>query len=193
MNKRKILSCFSLILYHYSSNRVRVTIFFLLAIETISSSGSGGSRRSLVVAATNESQTQSTRIGGSHQFRLSQSDHLAYIRDSKSSFKNKTLVVSIVVREPFVIFNEPPGWHSLSTGVQQSAREDLDNYGGVAIEVVKRLKSIFGFSTRLTSPADNQFGTYSPETGTWNGLMGQLVLAEVDIGVTALSLTMARG
>ena len=126
-------------------------------------------------------------------FKLSLSDHLEYIRQSKDSFRDKTLAVSIVVREPFVIFNEPHDWARLSPRDRQLAREDLDNYAGIAIEVMKRLKSIFRFNTKLTSPADNQFGVYSLESATWNGLMGQLARREVDIGVTALSLTITRG
>jgi hypothetical protein len=129
----------------------------------------------------------------SHHFRMSQSDHLEYIRRSKGRFRNKTLVVGIVVREPFVIFNQPRDWHRLSAHEQRLAKQDLANYDGVAIELVKRLKSIFNFNTRLTSPADNQFGIYSSENKSWNGLMGQLVRAEIDVGVTALSLTIPRG
>jgi hypothetical protein len=125
--------------------------------------------------------------------KLSQSDHLEYIKSSIASFKNKTLVVAIIIREPFVMFNEPPGWSQMSEREQQLARQELANYSGIAIEVVKRLKAIFKFGTRLTSPADNQFGVYSQENGTWNGLLGQLVRAEVDVAVTALSLTVTRG
>lgn len=135
----------------------------------------------------------SGETAGRHKNLLSQSDHLDSIRRSLPQFKNKTLIVSIVVREPFVIFNEPHGWAAMSARQREIAVKDLDNYGGVAIEVMKRLKAIFRFNTVLTRPADNQFGIYLPETKSWSGIMGQLVRREADVGVTALSITLSRG
>lgn len=128
----------------------------------------------------------------SQQHQLSQSDHLELIRQSRASFANKTLVVSIIIREPFVIFNEPRHFNTLPLARQRAVRARLENYSGIAIEIVRRLQAIFGFRIRLTHPSDEQFGAYNPENGTWNGLMGQLVRAEADIGVTALSLTINR-
>lgn len=128
-----------------------------------------------------------------NKFKLSQAEHLDFIRRSKPTFKNKTLVISIVVREPFVIFNTPPDWPSKSALDRQRARKNLANYSGVAIELVRRLMAIFKFETRLTWPNDNQFGIFVPTNQSWTGLMGQLARGEVDLGVTALSLTLSRG
>lgn len=120
---------------------------------------------------------------------LSQSDHLELIRQSMPLFRNKTLTVCVVVREPFVIFNQPP--LGSSVGALEAAQEDVDNYSGVAIEVLKRLVKIFKFRIRIIKPKDNQFGVLTADRG-WTGLMGSLARNESDVGVTALSITVNR-
>lgn len=122
---------------------------------------------------------------------LSQSDHLDLIRRYIPLIENKTLVVCAIVREPFVIYNS--GGPSNMTHEQQAeARANLDNYGGVAIEVVRRLALIFRFNIKIIWPEDNQFGVYQADRRAWSGLMGVLARGEADIGLTALSITMSR-
>lgn len=116
-----------------------------------------------------------------HRNKLSLTNHLEVIRKSAPLLKNKTLTVCVIVREPFVIFN----------GVNSTSSEsDINNYSGIAIEVVKRLSFIFKFSIRIIKPADNQFGILVD--GRWTGLIGSLVNREADIGLTALSITVGR-
>lgn len=116
-----------------------------------------------------------------HRNKLSQSDHLELIRKSMPLLENKTLTVCVIVREPFVIFN----------GSNSTIDEaNIDNYSGIAMEVVKRLSLIFGFHVRIIRPSDNQFGVLID--GRWTGLMGSLVAHESDIGATALSITVGR-
>lgn len=124
------------------------------------------------------------RNNKSRRHLLSQSDHMDLIRDSLHLFTNQTLIVCVVVREPFVIYREP----EVLTG---NAQEDIDNYSGVAIEVMKRLRLIFRFNIRIIRPKDNQFGVLTASKG-WTGLMGTLARNESDVGVTALSITVNR-
>lgn len=117
---------------------------------------------------------------------LSQSDHLRRIRDGIPLLENKTLTACVVVREPFVIYNKPD-----IGGDKPYAISNLENYSGVAIEVIKRLTKIFKFKLNIVRPPDGQFGILVPGKG-WTGLMGSLVRNESDLGVTALSITVAR-
>lgn len=125
---------------------------------------------------------------GSQRNFLSQSDHLDTIKKSLYLFKNKTLIVSVVVREPFVIYNPP-----VEAKNSKEAIADLANYSGVAIEVLKRFRLIFKFNIKIIWPADNQFGVLRllPQK-YWTGLVGSLYRNESDIGVTALSITLSR-
>ena len=124
--------------------------------------------------------------------KLSQSDHLKLIHRFKPELRNKTLIVCVVIREPFVIFNEPSNWANLTSRERKLLQQDLDNYSGVAIAVVKRLRWIFKFNIRIIRPSDNQFGVYVPGLKRWTGLMGVLDAKQADIGVTALSITVGR-
>lgn len=122
------------------------------------------------------------------QFRYKNSlDHLHLIRESISKFANTKLIVCVVVREPFVIYNEPLE----ATNQELLPTENLDNYSGVAIEVTKRLAEIFKFKVRVIRPTDGQFGILDHK-GHWTGLMGSLVRNESQLGVTALSITSSR-
>lgn len=123
---------------------------------------------------------------------LSRTDHLELIRRSVPMFANRTLVASLVVREPFVIYNEPEELKNASVGEKLLAESDIENYSGVAIEVVKRFGSIFKLKIRCKRPRDNQFGVFSISRNEWTGLMGDLVRREADIAVTALSITLSR-
>lgn len=116
-----------------------------------------------------------------HRNKLSQTNHLEVIRKSVPLLENKTLTVCVVVREPFVIFND------FNRTLNES---DIDNYSGIAIEVVKRLSFIFKFTIKIIRPADNQFGVRLNDR--WTGLMGTLVEGQSDIGLTALSITVGR-
>lgn len=119
---------------------------------------------------------------------LSTSDHFRIIQENMPLFVNKTLIACVIVREPFVIYNEQE-FSSLTE--KEKATSDLNNYSGIAIEVVKRLSKIFKFKLKIVSPGDKQFGVLQTNN-SWTGLIGLLVRNEADIGVTALSITVSR-
>lgn len=125
-------------------------------------------------------------IDQQHRNYLSLTDHIATIRQSIPLFVKKTLIVCVVVREPFVIYNAPAHLKNYSEAIA-----DPDNYSGVAIEVIKRLQYIFKFDIKVIRPRDNQFGVLAPNK-TWTGMVGSLFQNESDIGVTALSITFNR-
>lgn len=126
---------------------------------------------------------------------LTQSDHFNIIKKSMPLFVNKTLIACVIVREPFVIYKEPKMLSDRGDTNLGDAREsgigDLNNYSGIAIEVLKRLSIIFNFKLKIIRPRDKQFGV-KLDNKTWTGLMGSLVSHESDIGVTALSITVNR-
>lgn len=146
------------------------------------------------------------------QWRKSRNwDHLHLVESSKAEFANQTLVVCVIVREPFVIYNAPivedvapfgqgvainlsPKLATPGTGKETSRLDpkgQLENYSGIAIEVTKRLVDIFKFKVRVIGPRDGQFGIQGAG-GRWTGLLGSLVRNECQLGVTALSITSKR-
>lgn len=167
-----------------------------------------------LLVSSSEADLVAFPLPGVKRNLLSQSDHLDLIRRSVPLLENRTLTVCVVVREPFVIYNGLSMSRSAPTGngtangtgpmaMRQQQQEqdeaeavaaamsDLNNYSGVAIEVVRRLSVIFRFNIRIVRPRDNQFGVLSADKG-WTGLMGLLVRGECDIGTTALSITVTR-
>lgn len=128
-----------------------------------------------------------------------QRDHLRIIRDNIHKLENKTLYVCIVIREPFVNYNEQLQSFINTTRTNNNSSQqpnqdsmiNLDDYSGIAIEVVKRLSVIFRFKVQVTRTIDNQFGVQG-SNGKWTGLLGSLVRNESDLGVTALSITARR-
>lgn len=147
---------------------------------------------SLVVGSGNKLVRSSEPTIATGRHLLSQSDHLDLIRRSIPQIQNKTLIVCVVVREPFVIFNQHSEWANSTALERREFESQLDNYSGVAIEVVKRLRSIFKFNIKIIRPRDNQFGVYLASARRWSGIMGELVSGQADIGVTALSITESR-
>lgn len=149
--------------------------------------------------------------------RSSRTDLVKKVRESIPKFENKTLVVCILVREPFVSYRPPPeilmseefvalnGSTLVASGdlsairhaeklaekLNRQAMADLNNYHGIAMEVVKRLSFVFRFKVRVTRTKDNQFGTMR-RNGSWSGIVGALVNKDADLGVTALSITAKR-
>lgn len=133
------------------------------------------------------------------QLKWLQSDRRAVIRRSMSLFANATLTVGVVVREPFVLYNEPFQLNNTTTTsttasthqAKNNSRLNLENYSGIAIEVIKLMAEIFKFKIKLMLPEDGQFGVLVPEKG-WSGLVGSIVRGECDVGLTALSITLKR-
>lgn len=128
-------------------------------------------------------------------YRLSQSYHIDLIQQSMSLFENKTLTICVVVREPFVLFNnikDLPGFNG-SVDLRNNFEDvkDLNNYSGIAIEVLKLLSKIFKFKINLVRPADNEFGVLKANK-TWSGVVGSLARKQSDIAATALSITFGR-
>lgn len=119
---------------------------------------------------------------------LSQSKHLELVRASMSLFANKTLTVCVVVREPFVMYNEPDPRLKLTN---ETAHANLSNYYGVGVDIIKRLARIYNFKMRIIRPKDGQFGVLAQD-GRWTGLVGTLERRESDVGLTALSIIMSR-
>lgn len=117
-----------------------------------------------------------------YQSEMSQaSSKSAMFAAHKSSYVriNKTLIVCLVEREPFVIYDDAANYQS------------IDSYTGVAVDILRHLMEILDFSVRVTKPPDDQFGTQL-SNGSWTGLVSELINSRADIGLTALSITNAR-
>lgn len=123
------------------------------------------------------------------KYSLTQSENLELLRQTIPVLENKTLIVGLVVREPFVIYDYQAD--ASKRGSSYAPESDLDNYKGVAIEVIKRLADMFRFKIKIILPKDKQFGVQLQD-GTWSGLLGSLLRNESDVGITALSITVSR-
>lgn len=146
----------------------------------------------LIIISYNLPESSQAFKNGSHKF--SQSSHYELVRQSVPLFENKTFTICVVVREPFVLFNDIKAEVQFDRSrrlYEYNAIKDLNNYSGIAIEVLKLLSVIFKFKIDLVRPSDNEFGILKANK-TWSGVVGYLARKQADLGVTALSITFGR-
>lgn len=50
-----------------------------------------------------------------------------------------------------------------------------DQYEGYCIELIQYIADIVGFNYQIHLVADGDYGNEDPETGEWNGMVGELI------------------
>ena len=65
-------------------------------------------------------------------------------------------------------------------------------FSGMLAEVAEALQSVMNFTLEWTTPEDGNWGTLSPDTGQFDGMVGQLMRNEIDISTSGLTVTAER-
>ncbi|CAM1324013.1 Uncharacterised protein r2_g3268 [Pycnogonum litorale] len=63
---------------------------------------------------------------------------------------------------------------------------------GIAVEILKILSKLLGFSFQFDSTPDNLFGSNTPNKSVWSGVMGEVINSRADMGATCLSMSQSR-
>ncbi|XP_037335283.2 glutamate receptor U1 [Pungitius pungitius] len=84
----------------------------------------------------------------------------------------KELSITTIKEEPY----------TMSRGVE------LEGY---CMDLISELSKELGFKYKVSLVKDNRYGVKDP-SGTWNGMMGEIIRREADLAVAPLTLTAAR-
>lgn len=101
---------------------------------------------------------------------------------SEFSISQRPLIVTTVTTEPFTMRR----FTSLTT----SGNSQFEGY---AIDLIDELSLILNFKYEIRLCKDGKYGAEDPEgSGTWNGMIGELLRDEADIAIVDLTITRKR-
>ncbi|TRY76305.1 hypothetical protein TCAL_06372 [Tigriopus californicus] len=97
------------------------------------------------------------------------------------SLHNKTLVVTTILAEPYTMYKE--------NSAVLSGNEQFEGY---SVDLVDAISKILGFNYSFRLVEDGKHGSYNKDTGTWNGMVGELLSQKADLAVGDLTITYER-
>ncbi|OWA49771.1 Glutamate receptor 2 [Hypsibius exemplaris] len=106
--------------------------------------------------------------------RFTQIDAVILPQDGK-------LIVSTILEEPYMMLKKP-----------ETGRIGNDRYEGFCVELLEKLSEKGNFTYEIKLVGDGKYGVMDPNTGQWNGMIGELVRKEADLVVAPLTITFER-
>ncbi|XP_076391777.1 glutamate receptor ionotropic, kainate 2 isoform X2 [Megachile rotundata] len=101
--------------------------------------------------------------------------------DIEFSLQNKTFIVLIAISHPYGMLKQ-----SAETMVGN------DRYEGFGIDIIQELSKMLGFNYTFEVQADNVYGSRSPKTKKWSGMLGKIIAGEAHLAITDLTITSER-
>lgn len=119
-------------------------------------------------------------------------NRLKIIADAKRLFENKSFMVSMRTREPFVRLKHKQA-QKTTTGASFKHKKfyNIDQLDGIAIRIFASFMKILNFNATFYETADRQFGSRL-QNGSWTGIVGDVLRNEAEFGLSALSVTFER-
>uniref|UniRef100_A0A674NC47 Glutamate receptor n=1 Tax=Takifugu rubripes TaxID=31033 RepID=A0A674NC47_TAKRU len=97
------------------------------------------------------------------------------------SLANKSLRVSTILDEPYVMFKK-----------SDKPLYGNDRFEGYCIDLLRELSGILGFRYELRLVEDGKYGALDEGTGQWNGMVRELMDHKADLAVAPLAITYVR-
>ncbi|XP_043213245.1 glutamate receptor ionotropic, kainate 2-like [Amphibalanus amphitrite] len=97
------------------------------------------------------------------------------------SIKNQNLTVTTLLKEPYTMLKE-----------SSEELEGNDRYEGICVDLIEELAQALHFNYTIKPVPDNAPGKYDPETGRWNGMIGELLEGRADLAISDLTITFER-
>ncbi|XP_076820266.1 glutamate receptor 2-like isoform X3 [Clavelina lepadiformis] len=91
------------------------------------------------------------------------------------------LQITTIIEAPFVYFPN-----------NVTDRSDMTKLRGFCIDVLEQLSRIAGFEYEIKLVTDGKFGGINVTSGSWNGMIGEVVRGEVDMAVASITVTQDR-
>ncbi|CAL8392042.1 unnamed protein product, partial [Gadus morhua 'NCC'] len=107
--------------------------------------------------------------------------HKSKTTNVSDSLANKSLRVSTILEEPYVMFKK-----------SDKPLYGNDRFEGFCIDLLRELSSILGFRYEVRLVEDGKFGALDEASGQWNGMVGELMDHKVDLAVAPLAITYVR-
>ncbi|ESN96468.1 hypothetical protein HELRODRAFT_95450 [Helobdella robusta] len=103
----------------------------------------------------------------------------AHVRTKgNNTIANKTRIVTSVFSAPFLMLKNEPGL------------EGNSKYEGYCADLTKMIAEMIKFDYKIIPVKDKKYG--SNDTGTWDGMVGELLRGEADMAIAPLTITADR-
>ncbi|CAL4124065.1 unnamed protein product, partial [Meganyctiphanes norvegica] len=101
--------------------------------------------------------------------------------DIVESLQNKTLIVSTVLADPYIMLRE--------TSEQMTGN---DRYEGFCKELMDQVSKLLGFNYSIVIAPDGERGSFIKKRNQWNGMLGELLNQRADLAIGDLTITYER-
>uniref|UniRef100_A0A3P9NHZ8 Glutamate ionotropic receptor kainate type subunit 2 n=1 Tax=Poecilia reticulata TaxID=8081 RepID=A0A3P9NHZ8_POERE len=107
--------------------------------------------------------------------------HKSKTSNITDSLANKSLRVSTILEEPYVMFKK-----------SDKPLYGNDRFEGYCIDLLRELSGILGFRYEVRLVEDGKYGSLDEGTGQWNGMVRELMDHKADLAVAPLAITYVR-
>uniref|UniRef100_A0AAQ4QNS6 Glutamate receptor n=1 Tax=Gasterosteus aculeatus aculeatus TaxID=481459 RepID=A0AAQ4QNS6_GASAC len=107
--------------------------------------------------------------------------HKSKTSNITDSLANKSLRVSTILEEPYVMFKK-----------SDKPLYGNDRFEGYCIDLLRELSGILGFHYEVRLVEDGKYGALEETTGQWNGMVRELMDHKADLAVAPLAITYVR-
>ncbi|KAK5903443.1 hypothetical protein CgunFtcFv8_007223 [Champsocephalus gunnari] len=107
--------------------------------------------------------------------------HRSKTSNITDSLANKSLRVSTILEEPYVMFKK-----------SDKPLYGNDRFEGYCIDLLRELSAILGFRYEVRLVEDGKYGALDESTGQWNGMVRELIDHKSDLAVAPLAITYVR-
>uniref|UniRef100_A0A8C8ERG2 Glutamate receptor n=1 Tax=Oncorhynchus tshawytscha TaxID=74940 RepID=A0A8C8ERG2_ONCTS len=108
-------------------------------------------------------------------------NHKSKTTNITDSLANKSLRVSTILVEPYVMFKK-----------SDKPLYGNDRFEGYCIDLLRELSGILGFHYEVHLVEDGKYGALEESTGQWNGMVRELMDHKADLVVAPLAITYVR-
>ncbi|XP_016110710.1 glutamate receptor ionotropic, kainate 2-like [Sinocyclocheilus grahami] len=108
-------------------------------------------------------------------------NHKSKITNITDSLSNKSLRVSTILEEPYVMFKK-----------SDKPLYGNDRFEGFCVDLLRELSGILGFRYEMRLVEDGKYGVFEESTGQWNGMVRELMDHKADLAVAPLTITYVR-
>uniref|UniRef100_A0A9J8B3E8 Glutamate receptor n=1 Tax=Cyprinus carpio carpio TaxID=630221 RepID=A0A9J8B3E8_CYPCA len=108
-------------------------------------------------------------------------NHKSKVTNITDSLSNKSLRVSTILEEPYVMFKK-----------SDKPLYGNDRFEGFCVDLLRELSGILGFRYEIRLVEDGRYGAFEESTGQWSGMVRELMDHKADLAVAPLTITYVR-
>ncbi|XP_074643782.1 glutamate receptor ionotropic, kainate 2-like [Tubulanus polymorphus] len=109
-------------------------------------------------------------------------EYSTYRHELENSLKNKTLKITTILDDPFVMKSEPINGEPLKGNAR---------FKGYCVDLLREIAADLGFNYTIELVADKKYGA-KMDNGEWNGMVSDLIDKRADLAVASLTISYQR-